>query len=78
MGRSSGDVGKAVRKGKVSHSTAIILRRAEAPNCYVRVGASHDFTDDIFDDAVETDYYSLTLGISFGIAFRTLPNFSAC
>jgi len=55
VGHSSDDVGKAMRKAEVSHSAAIILRRAEAPNCYVRVGASHDFADDIFDDAVETE-----------------------
>jgi hypothetical protein len=55
VGRSSDDVVKAMRKAEVSHSAALILRCAEAPNCYMRVGASHDFADDIFDDAVETE-----------------------
>jgi hypothetical protein len=55
VGCSSDDVGKAMRKAEVSHSAALILRRAKAPNCYVRVGASHDFADDIFDDAVEIE-----------------------
>jgi hypothetical protein len=55
VGRSSDDVGKAMRKAEVSHSAALILRRAEAPNCYVRVGALHNFADDIFNDAAKTE-----------------------
>jgi hypothetical protein len=77
-GRGSDDVGKAMRKAEVSHSAAVILRRAEAPNCYVRVGASHDFADDIFDDAFEQRLLFFNHEYPIQNRFRTLPNFWAC